>query len=62
MPPKKHINDKDYSQQIDESIAHAEERRKQALEEQKSLADRDLENISGGIRSEGCPKNGSIVC
>ncbi len=49
MQPKKQNNDNDYSKQIDESIANAEERRKQALEEQKSLADQELEDISGGM-------------
>ncbi len=48
MELKKQNHDEDYSQQIDESIANAEERRKQALEEQKSLSDQELEDISGG--------------
>lgn len=48
MQPKKRNNDKDYSQLIDESIANAEERRKQALEEKMSLSDQELEDITGG--------------
>ncbi len=49
MQPKKHNNDNDYSKYIDESIANAEERRKQALEEKNSLSEEKLENMSGGI-------------
>ena len=49
MQPKKRNKDNDYSQLIDESITNAEERRKQALEEKKSLSDQELEDISGGL-------------
>lgn len=49
MEPKKRNNDNDYSKFIDESIANAEERRKSVLEENKSLTDQDLEDLSGGI-------------
>ncbi len=38
MQPKKHNDSKDYSKLIDESIANAEERRKQTLEEKTSLS------------------------
>ena len=49
MQPKKRNDSKDYSKLIDESIANAEERRKQALEEKTSLSDEQLEDISGGL-------------
>lgn len=55
MEPKKHNNDNNYSQHIEESIASAEEERKQALEEQKSLADQELEEISGGCYPDPTP-------
>ena len=49
MQPEKRNNNKDNSQLIDESIANAEKRRKQALEKKTSLSEEQLENISGGI-------------
>lgn len=51
MQPEKrnNSNDNDYSKLVDESIANAEERRKRTVEEQKSLSDEQLEDISGGI-------------
>lgn len=49
MKPKKRDDCPDSYQQIEKSIANAEERRKQALEEKKSLSDQELENISGGV-------------
>lgn len=54
MQPKKqnNSNDNDYSKLVEESIANAEERRKQAIEENKSLSDEQLEDISGGLLSE----------
>ncbi len=57
MQPKNHnsSNDNDYSKLVEESIANAEERRKQAIEENKSLSDEQLEDISGGLLSEPGP-------
>jgi hypothetical protein len=52
MQAKKRNNDNDYSKLIDESIANAEERRRQVLEENKSLTDQDLEELSGGITED----------
>lgn len=49
MQPEKQNNPQEYSKQIDESIANAEERRKQALEEDPSLSDEQLEDVSGGM-------------
>ena len=49
MKPQKQNNDNDYSKYIDESIANAEERRKQAVKNDDSLSEEQLENLSGGI-------------
>lgn len=48
MQHEKRNNSKDYSKQIDESIANAKERKKQALEENSSLSEEQLETLSGG--------------
>lgn len=49
MQNEKRDNSNDYYKQIGESIANAEERRKQALEEDDCLSEKQLDELSGGI-------------
>ena len=49
MQPEKQNNPQEYSKQIEESVANAEERREKATEEEKSLSKEELDLLNGGI-------------